>query len=282
MFFAQHFYWSLAHGLGVGEASREARIAVNYSMTGEAIDWAIPVVYSRDPNSRLCPDRPRDLRTFPSPSVQPSVRRSVAQHTARVAVWDTHSQFPELRKTLDQMNAAQTYYGFEIVDLSVPIDAWLMEDDKRYLYADLFADRLAPQISQLGVNYISAIVDSPMAYDEGKNKRDFEAYGWWSDGDQPPVLIFSTDKLGLETKGPATDRAIANVIVAGLAGYLLDTGSHSTSPQDCPNYYNPKRRLDIVTGRQKFCKVCLPKLSKFPEEIKALNALLAVFSSNRE
>src|SRR5262249_28371081 len=69
-FFAQHFYWSLAHGLGIGEAAREARIAVNYSLSGESIDWAVPVVYARDPNSRLCPPRPLDLRTVPSPAVR--------------------------------------------------------------------------------------------------------------------------------------------------------------------------------------------------------------------
>jgi CHAT domain-containing protein len=36
--FAQHFYWSLAQGLTIGQAAREARIAVNYSLEGEVID----------------------------------------------------------------------------------------------------------------------------------------------------------------------------------------------------------------------------------------------------
>ena len=51
--FARHFYWSLASGMSVGAAAREARIAVNYSIAGEAIDWAVPVVYARDPERRL-------------------------------------------------------------------------------------------------------------------------------------------------------------------------------------------------------------------------------------
>ena len=34
--FAQHFYWSLAQGMSIGQAAREARIAVNYSLHGRA------------------------------------------------------------------------------------------------------------------------------------------------------------------------------------------------------------------------------------------------------
>ncbi len=59
--FCQHFNWSLAQGMAVAEAAREARIAVNYSLSGESIDWAVPVVYARDPNSRLCPRQRVDL-----------------------------------------------------------------------------------------------------------------------------------------------------------------------------------------------------------------------------
>jgi len=32
--FAKHFYWVLAHGRSLGEAAREARISVNYSISG--------------------------------------------------------------------------------------------------------------------------------------------------------------------------------------------------------------------------------------------------------
>ena len=52
--FAQHFYWSLAQGNSLGESAREARIAVNYSLHGEPIDWAVPVLYARDSSLVLC------------------------------------------------------------------------------------------------------------------------------------------------------------------------------------------------------------------------------------
>ena len=52
--FARHFYWSLAQGNSLGESAREARIAVNYSLQGEPIDWAVPVLYARDSGQVLC------------------------------------------------------------------------------------------------------------------------------------------------------------------------------------------------------------------------------------
>jgi hypothetical protein len=278
-FFAQHFYWSLAQGLSVGESAREARVAVNYSLSGESIDWAIPVVYARDPNSRLCPPRSFDPRSMPSPLLRPSARRSVARHEVRVAIWDTHSQFPTLRSLVEQLNGAQSYFGFEVVDLSVPIDAWYFHDGKRYLDADRFAQRLAPQIAQLGVTYIAAIVDEWMVCDLGTPKATMNIYGWWPDQDSPPILIFSTMDLGLEPKGPASDRAIVNLVVAGLSGYLLSKDAHKRGPRTCPNFYNEKRDRTVITGKQHLCAQCEKLLAKdHPEELKALKGILKVFN----
>jgi hypothetical protein len=74
--FAQHFYWSLANGLSVGQAAREARIAVNYGINGEPVDWAVPVLYARDPALILC--RPE---AEPRAAAAPRVWR--AQRTRR-------------------------------------------------------------------------------------------------------------------------------------------------------------------------------------------------------
>jgi hypothetical protein len=275
-FFAQHFYWALGNGMRVGEATREARVAVNYSLSGESLDFAVPVVYARDPNSRLCPERRIDCRTMPSP-VRTSIRRGPVAHKVRVAVWDTHSQFPELRQTLESMNAAQAYFGFEIVDLSVPMDAWYFDpkEQKRYLVADRFAERLAPQIPQLGVHYIAAIVDDWMASDVGTKDADWDLYGWTSGEDEPPVLICSTKGMGIPQKGPETSRAIANLAAGGIGCYLAEV--HKEGPKDCPNFYNPQRDLKVLLGRQGFCAACIKKLSRFPEELKALKAILSVF-----
>lgn len=52
--FAQYFYWALSQGKTIGQAACEARIAVNCLPQREIIDWAVPVVYARDPATVLC------------------------------------------------------------------------------------------------------------------------------------------------------------------------------------------------------------------------------------
>ncbi|MGE5344936.1 MAG: CHAT domain-containing protein, partial [Acidithiobacillales bacterium] len=50
--FAALFYGALADGLPVAAAFREARIGLGAA--GDALDWAVPVLYARDPNAILC------------------------------------------------------------------------------------------------------------------------------------------------------------------------------------------------------------------------------------
>lgn len=59
--FARHFYWALAQGRTIGDAAREARVAVNYSISGEAIDWAVPVVFCAE-SGGPSRGRPRECR----------------------------------------------------------------------------------------------------------------------------------------------------------------------------------------------------------------------------
>lgn len=51
--FARAIYDYLAHGKTIAQAAREARIAANFEKGGENLDWAVPVVYARDPEDRL-------------------------------------------------------------------------------------------------------------------------------------------------------------------------------------------------------------------------------------
>jgi hypothetical protein len=109
--FAQHFYWSLAQGMSLGQSAREARIAVNYLLHGEPIDWAVPVLYARDPNATLCAPPKTPMRE-PTTGVRASARRSTVAHVARIAVWDMDNVFPALDKTLETMNRVQGVCGF--------------------------------------------------------------------------------------------------------------------------------------------------------------------------
>ena len=65
--FAQFFYWAVAQGMSIGRAAREARIALNYSIAGETIDWAVPVLYARNPRAHLCPHVQDEEETSPAP-----------------------------------------------------------------------------------------------------------------------------------------------------------------------------------------------------------------------
>ena len=63
--FARELYAGLARGRGLGDASREARVALGHTTGAEALDWAVPVLFARDPAATLRTARataPRRLR----------------------------------------------------------------------------------------------------------------------------------------------------------------------------------------------------------------------------
>jgi hypothetical protein len=51
--FARDFYAPLARGRSIGGAAREARVAVGRETSTDAIDWAVPVVFAREPRETL-------------------------------------------------------------------------------------------------------------------------------------------------------------------------------------------------------------------------------------
>ena len=95
--FAQHFYWSLAQGMTLGQSAREARIAVNYSMHGELIDWAVPVALRARRQSRsVQPARRRVEQGAGDDRRARTSRRAITERAVRVAVWDIDDVFPSL------------------------------------------------------------------------------------------------------------------------------------------------------------------------------------------
>jgi hypothetical protein len=51
--FARELYAQLASGRSLGDAAREARVAVSRDLGPDRIDWAVPVVFARDPREPL-------------------------------------------------------------------------------------------------------------------------------------------------------------------------------------------------------------------------------------
>ena len=270
--FAQHFYWSLGQGLSVGQAAREARIAVNYGINGEPIDWAVPVLYARDPSLTLC-------RTAPAaaPASRSAARAVLPRRETRVGVWDLDDVFPALGTTLTRLNAVQATFGFELVDTSVPLDAWEVNEDEgiNFLWAERFAKRLFRKPGELGVDVLACVTRHWLRDDDW-----LYLYGWWPDDGKPPVILFSVAGLeSLKPEGPETDRAIANALVSGLAGFFGRTGTHSKGAKDCPMFFNEHRLIEHVVGAQKFDAVCQRRLTRtIARKMPALEALLKAFA----
>lgn len=273
--FAQHFYLSLAHGMSLGQSAREARIAVNYQLHGEPIDWAIPVLYARDANATLCSLGKTPARA-PTAGVRASARRSTKTDVARIAVWDMDNVFPALNKTVEAMNGVQGALEFELVDLSVPLGVWDLESEKGkpYLWAERLADRFQRMPMELGAEVLACVTRHWMRDDNWLN-----LYGWWPGGRKPPLIIFSIAGFeDLAPEGSETDRAIANATVTGLAGFYGDIDGHTRPPKDCPMWFNENRDFKHLVGRQKFDVSCRKKLKpKLDSKFAALEALLKTF-----
>ena len=275
--FAQHFYWSLGQGLSVGQAAREARIAVNYSLHGEPIDWAVPVLYARDPSMTLSAAR-KSRKPFHAVHVHATSRRAAAGRESRVGVWDVDDAFPSLDQTLRTMNDGQSVFGFEVVDLSAPLDAFELnrEEGADYLWAERVARRLQSKPAELGVDVIACVTSHWLRDDNWLN-----LYGWWPDDGTPPVVILSFAGFDqLEPEGPDTDRAIANALVACLAGFYGDMDAHDGGAKDCPMWFNEARSFKHLVAPQKFEAGCKRRLArKAASKLPALEALLAVFGT---
>jgi CHAT domain len=271
--FAQHFYWSLAQGMSLGQSAREARIAVNYLLHGEPIDWAVPVLYARDPNATLC--SPTKTTTKAAPSASAFARRSTTPHGSRIAVWDMDNVFPALKRTLDAMNSGQDVFGFELVDLSVPLGVWDINESEKvsYLWAERLADRLQRMPMELGAEVLACVTRHWLRDDNWLN-----LYGWWPTNRRPPIVIFSIAGFDeLPSEGPETDRAIANAVVTALAGFYGGIDAHSQS-KACPMWSNEVRDFKHLTGKQEFDAACRKQLkSKLGAKFGALEKLLKTF-----
>lgn len=273
--FAQHLYWALAQGMTVGKAARESRIAVNYSLAGESIDWAVPVVYARDPGLQLCAPRPGDAPPSVLPQTTQRARRATADHARRVAVWDVDHLFPHLEATLVRMSDAQDRFGFLPVDISAPLGTWQLTgasgQQAPYLHADHVAAKLRNKVPELGVDFLACVTRHRLYSADEK-----DVYAWW-DRDAR-VMLFSTRGYPLPPSGPETDRAIANAVVGALAAVLGDCDYHDKGEEGCPLHYNAERIYTRLIERLTFDAECRRHLRKAaPDDLPALETLLGLF-----
>lgn len=294
--FSQMFYWLLAQGETIGSAAREARIAVNYSMQRETIDWAVPVVYARNPESRL------SIRNTPIIGIQPGgerrglarkasattlrLARTVAQKVITVAVCDIGGRYPKLAETLDRLNGAQKCFNFEVADVTAPIG--VLQKVRGYetqFNADVAVRRLKSLPAELGVDYVYCLTRYPIMYEtDGDQYLNF--YNWWPDDPRTRVLIGSIPITATESAPVRSHRATANLLAQGLIGALADVGTHGGGKghsKSCPLYTNTELNPNLVANRQRLDEVCRRKLMKaIPDELPALELILREFDEDGE
>lgn len=279
--FAQFFYWALAQGMSIARAAREARIALGYSIAGETIDWAVPVLYTRNPRANLAPRVHSGGSGRPEmPPITTAVRRrAIAGHTRRIGLWDVAHDFPELETTLARLNAAQTRFGFQLVNLSAPIGTWRIRSDGKhrvYLMANEVVERLQHKPQQYGLDGLICITNQPLC---GKDKGRVidDLYAWW-DEPKRPVMLISTAGFEMPATGPVIEKAIANTIALCLAGQLSQVDAHPAGPSECLFFRNDARRREVIAGPRKLERRCREKLkAKIPQDLFAIEALLEVF-----
>jgi hypothetical protein len=269
--FSQFFYWGLARGLAFGSAAREARIAVNYALAGQAvIDWAVPVLYARDPNSVLT------ISTAPVPLVKPmsaaaEIPRSAGDRLLRIAVWDVDRVLQHLDEILARMNSAQNRIELKTANLSAPLDAFTVRDGKRYLWKERIAERLSGSPGELGANVLLCLTHYPLNPDNGA-----PVYAWWPPNLESPVLVFSYAGMDLDPNRLETARAMSNAIVRAVAATQQRIELHDEGPEDCPMFSNKAASLATIKSSQRFDARCHSLFGE-PQYREALDALLRVF-----
>jgi len=269
--FARHFYWALGQGQTLGDAAREARVAVNYSISGEAIDWAVPVVFARNPAERIAVEKQpvRVDRERPAAGRR-GVRRSGRR--IQVVLWDVQHMIPQLEEIAQTLTRSQDRFEFRVVDLTAPLGTWRVEkgdgkEEKAYLIAEHVVERLWDKPREFGADRLIAITNMPL---KSARKSDLQV---WEDRDAKISIISIYGFLDLLSP---PELSIEHLITNIVATSLCDLDNHPKGVKNCMMFDNRPGDPSIA-GRLVLCGVCKRKLKKKPEEIEWIEAMLAVY-----
>jgi hypothetical protein len=274
--FARHFYWVLAQGRTIGDAAREARVAVNYSISGEAIDWAVPVVFARNPADRLTEVKAGAAEEIEhQQKVQTETdrtrRRSLQgpeRGRDRIGLWDVHRTIPGLEQIADKLTTAQQEFILKSVSITAPLGTWRREKVKgiAYLNAEDVAERLKGKPRELGLDRLIAFTIFPL--------RDEEESGLISwDDTKNEICIFSTYELLENIQPPLSiDRMVANAV----AWFVSRLPAHK-APKNCVSYDNDEVDIKYVAGPLQLCERCRKKLKGKSALAKVVEQLLRAY-----
>jgi hypothetical protein len=274
--FSRHFYWALAMGKSIGNAAREARVAVNYSISGEAIDWAVPVVFAQEPTLQLCEKRPpAEYERMRLASGRE--RRRAMQDRIKIGMWNAHRMIPRLPEICERLTRVQQVYSFETVSFPAPIGTWRRERDKdqAFVVAETLYERLKNKPKELGMDRLVCMINFPLK--SGKSKY---LYYWpLKPGMGERLAIVSTFELLDQLTGPefTVERMMAHLAAAVVAD--LPPHRPGVGPADCPYFYNKERDISSIAGRLRFCATCRRQFKgKYGQaRLRAAEQLLAAY-----
>jgi hypothetical protein len=266
--FAKHFYRWLALGSTVGDAAREARVAVNYSIAGETIDWAVPVVYARNPGRMIYTEEEKAKVAASMKQSSQAARPAPCKgfKGTKVGLWDVNHVLPQLDDFAAHLNGLQTDFCFQSVEVSAPLGTWrrkVSDPDGAggYINGAEVASKLKDHVVSLGVSRLICITVFGLADDER------QGLALWNEDQSQRVSIVSGDLIFSHIDNPRTslNRFLANMLVSALCGLE----EHKNGPPDCPNDYpdsykasEPKDRATALITKYKLCPVCSAKLGK--------------------
>ncbi|HEY4365054.1 MAG TPA: CHAT domain-containing protein [Bryobacteraceae bacterium] len=278
--FTRHFYRWLALGSTVGDAAREARVAVNYSIAGENIDWAVPVVYARNPCSTLytAGETERAAAALRKAPQQERLRPCAGFKKTKIGLWDVNHVLPGLDEFAAKLSGVQSEYCFQTVEVSAPLGTWRGASQggaapKGYIDGAEVASKLHDHVPSLGVNKLICITVFAL---EDQTTQNLAL--WNQDGDDQVVSIISGSMV-FEQAGQDRDmlhRFLANMVVSALGG----KDGHTDPPSTCPNHYSdvvetdPKARAAYLTAKESFCENCSKKLG---DAVGPLQKLLTAY-----
>jgi hypothetical protein len=289
--FSLHFYWCLTQGLSLGDAVKESRIALKYS-GGDLISWAVPVLYARNPDAKLCERiSASDLEVSTVTGIT-SPRRAAARAGAakvrsahpriRVAVWDVTDSFAELDDTISTLNGVQPAFELVTINLNVPYGTWKVQKDRfdgtAYLAAERVADQLRKVVSGVFADFVFFVTDRPLANESTKNLY------WWSDSKSDyRINIVSTWGFHPPIREESFSCFLTNVFVDALAQFL-SSASVDSSVKGSVFYYNADRERECVVGRLSIPPADRQKLARAlsHEQLAALDTMLIAFHPNEQ
>jgi hypothetical protein len=275
--FSLHFYACLAKGLKIGDAMREARIALEH-LGVERMDWAVPVLFANNPDAALCTAIARPTGA-PMASEDPFAVLSLPRAVLRgaggsrrktIAVWDAENALvyrERLQEVLDEFNGVQGCFAFQLERFTAPRGLWAVDRDAStdgvaYLRAENVTERMERIRKAIGADYLFCVTELPL------RSEDTTAIYYYQGEQGEAICILSTWDLDPPLEGGRLRKAIAN----HLAIFLLDEltgGLPGCERDDDPQhpihttgFWNDNRNVSHIAGQMKISRSDLSEVRK--------------------